>query len=267
MSAYSNEKGSQALSSQTAPQEFSKDFLPSLPQVSAELESFFTIARQIEVALGQERGQVRWYREELKESSQRENKLKSQLGSQLASQQHIEKAHQEELNDLFNQNETLRNEKKKSEIEMALLKSTIEHTERNEGSLKSTLKSFQMTEKNRIEHTEHLTQELNTIRNELNRYKRAWGQISSLNQKAKETLHRSLDLTRKIEELSESIEKEKSRREYLEELLRKEKREKQVALTCLHSAETNLSHVTRDLDEIRRQKAKNLETGEIQLKF
>jgi chromosome segregation ATPase len=286
MSAYANGRGSQifsfsAAATSAAHGEEINHSLPSLPQIGSELESFFSIARQIEAALVQERTNHRKLREEFRElqmkssrfTTEYENKLKDvvsreeKLKGQISAHQQTEKSLHDQINEFCQQIDRLREEKKKAEIDLEILNSNFNLAKKSEESMKATIKSLQHSERSRNDHEQHLTRELSSIRNELLRYKRAWSQISAIDHKAKQALERSADLTRKFDEISDEWRKEKTHREKLQEQLHKEKREKQVALTCLHTTEARLSQVTRELEEIRKQQMKRMNDGKIELKF
>jgi chromosome segregation ATPase len=292
MSAYSKREGSQVIAlslqnqngglssngNQSRPME---QLLPTLPQIAHELESFFSIARQIETALLQERTQVRKYRDELRDLQLKHSKFSAdidvrikeflateeKLKSQLVAQQQNEKGLHDQINELCNQIEKLRDERKKGEVELEILKANQEHLKRSESTLKTTLKSFHSGEKTRHEHTLQLSQELSSIKAELTRYQSAWTQVSQMNAQAKQTIHNSIEIKKQLEETLEKAKQEKKRRESCEEALQKEKREKQVALTCLHSAESRLAQAARELDDYRRRQSESIDDGGLKLKF
>lgn len=235
------------------------DHLPSLPQIGNDLESYFVAARHIEAALLQERGNLRKTRDELREfqvkytrlTSETEGRLREgmareeRLHSQIQSYQQTEKSLRDQLEASFKQVDLLKEDKKKLDLQIELLKANLSYFREREESVKEIINAKQ----------------------ELDRYKAAWSRVVAMDHQARKTLKDSEKLQKSLAELTGVLQQERRRCEILEESLTKEKREKQAALTCLHSAEAKLNQVQRSLEHLQNQNEKNFTDPELELKF
>lgn len=264
MSAYTNGRGSQIIAfsggaGNANPEAF--EHVPVLPQIGNELEHYFSAARQIEAALIQERSHLKKAKEELKDlqvkysrlSFETENKLRDQVTKEERLSAQVLVLHQNEKNlrgqidELLKNISNLQEEKKKIEFNSDLLKTNLDYLKKREGSVN----------------------ELEATRNELQRYKNAWASVVAMERKAKVAIQEAETAKKIIDQLNEAFGKEKVRASHLEDSLNKEKREKQIALSCLHSTEDQLVRVNRVLEDARRQPEKELDFSHqgIQLKF
>lgn len=251
-----------------APTQEPQEPLPTLPQIATELEAYFTAARQMETALIQERANTRKAREEFhdfqlkasRQATEMENRFREysiredRLKSQFQSFQQNEKANLAQIQELGRVIENLKEEKKKHELDAELLRANLEHFKQREDSLKTTFQSLQAHEQARIDHLAQLTRDLDQARAEVGRFKASWAQVSAMDQKAKQLINEFHSAQRRVEELTQAREADKKRFEDLEQMLAKEKREKQVALSCVHTAESKLAQLTRDVEKAQRQK-------------
>ncbi len=168
--------------------------------------------------------------------------------------------------------ETVQKEKKELVIHVELLRAKLEQYQQREESLKDQekllkqlLQSSQANEKSQVSQVEKLTQDLNRASSELQRYKSSWGKAVAAEQRTKEIFQESSELKRRLEEMKEILSNEKNRNDILDERVKKEGREKHIALTCLHTAEARLSQVTRELDELRERLNRSFEENSVRL--
>ena len=259
--------------------------LPSLPHVSSELERYFLAARQIEAALAQQQLVSKRYEEELRDLQLqyskmaldsdnrirdyilREERLKSQLNTQLMTYQQTEKALQNQVGEFSRQLERDRDERKKSELDVELLKANLEYMKQREESLSTVVKTLQDNEKSRISNISELTHQLRTVGAELRRYKAAWAQVAAIDRKAKSILLENPSLKSTIEEMKVSLESEKRRHDGIEDLLARERRDKRAALTCFHTAEAKLTQVTWELENMKKRYEQNITGTGFELKL
>jgi chromosome segregation ATPase len=176
------------------------EILPPLPKIENDIQAYTTLARKIEAALIQEKSNSKQYREDLILFQQKYNRFvgevetqfrehllrEEQLKAQISNYQQIEKSTQLQMNDLLRELSSLRDFKKKAELEMELMRTTIETTKHREGMLQNSLSSVQTNEKTHLQRIEELTKELGTVQKELNRYQASWGQVSGYHQRAKQ---------------------------------------------------------------------------------
>jgi chromosome segregation ATPase len=250
--------------------------LPSLPHVSSELERYFLAARQIEAALNQQRMISKRAEEELRDLQLqysrlalesdtkirdyvlREDRLKSQLNTQLMTYQQSEKALQNQVAELSRQLERDRDERRKYELDVELLKANLDYMKQREESLSQTIKNLHGNEKSRVDHTSQLTQELRKVESELRRYKAAWAQVVATDRNAKAILLENPNLKSTIEDLKSTLEAEKRRNDGIDELLKRERRDKRAALTCFHTAEAKLAQATWELENMKKRYEQNI---------
>lgn len=222
------------------------DGLPSLPKIGQELGIYFNAAQRLETALAQERTQLRKWSEEyrnlhdkfsrlsvVEENNRRDYRMKEdRLRTELAISQQNERQYREKLEELSRQIGKAWEGKKEAESEV-----------------------------------ERLSGNFASVKNELDRYKASWQQVQAIDQKAKQVIQGSGDTRKRLEELSVILSNEKRRNENLEEAVKKERREKQLALTHLHSAEERLEHMTRLLEKIRSGSEQNMRESGLNLQF
>ncbi len=254
--------------------------LPTLPHVSSELERYFLAARQIEAALTQQKLISNRYGEELRdlqlqysklasESDHRirdyilrEDRLKSQLNTQVITYQQTEKVLQNQVAELSRQLEKDREERRKSELDIELLKANLDYMKQREESLSTTVKSFQENEKSRIENIAQLTQQLRDIGAELHRYKLGWNQVVVAERKAKAIMLENPSLKSTLEQIKTALDAEKRKNDNMEELVKRERRDKRAALTCFHTAEAKLTQANWELQNMKKRYEQNIaETG------
>jgi len=281
MSAYVNEKGGQVFAFNGNSQTISasqSDLPPTLPKFSSELEAFILVARKIETALHQERAQSDKLRNEMMELQQkcaqslvdfqnkareyamREESLKTRFASreetfksEIQSREQTEKSLHQQIEDQNRQADVLREERRKALSDMEFYKAHLDNYKRRERSLAFTLQNVQASEKTRADQIEKLSQEVQRLKKELSQYQVAWMHVQEMDRKAKQVQAESAVLKRNMEEIGEALTAEKMRREKAEELIKKEKRDKEIALSCLHKAEEKLSHqIVKDSTDDRR---------------
>jgi chromosome segregation ATPase len=152
--------------------------------------------------------------------------------------------------DLSARLERAKDEAKKKDIQIEILHSNLEHSQR--------------TEHTNATRAEDLSRDLKSLQEELRRYKSAWQQMG---RQAKDASQKTTDLVQKLEELSETVSSEKRKNEYLEELMRKEKRDKHLALTCLHTAESKLAQLSQVVENLEKQRTQTIQETGLELKF
>jgi chromosome segregation ATPase len=290
MSAYAKGPGSQVISftppvSHSPPQSHQNpetfDHLPSLPQIAGELESYFNIARQIEAHLIQERSLARKYRDELRDLhgkysrltaesesrgrdiALREERIKQQLGAFQKNDQLL----RQQIHEQAQQIGSFYEDRKKFDLDHELLKSTLENYKNREESLKRSLQSAQANDKFRTDREERLKKELQTVQFELQRYKAEWNKVAAMDQKARHVIDDSYESQRKVEELTAMLDHERRRREDSDESAKKENREKQIALSCLHAAESRIAQISHELENLRDRVGSSFEGTCLELKF
>ncbi len=82
-----------------------------------------------------------------------------------------------------------------------------------------------------------------------------------MDRKANQILGEHTEGKQKIEDLTASLSIEKRRREDFEELVKKERRDKQIALSCLHEAEAKLESLRNQIYQ-RDQEMERLKVNE-----
>jgi chromosome segregation ATPase len=254
--------------------------LPSLPHVSSELERYFLAARQIEAALTQQKLAAKHYENELRDlqlqysrlasesenrirdAILREDRLKSQLNTQQITYQQTEKVLQNQVSELSRQLEKDREERRKLDLDNELLKANLDHMKQHAESQSTMAKALQENEKSRLGNISQLSQQLRAAESELRRYKAAWDQVVSTDRKAKAILLENPNLKSTLEEMRALLASEKRRNEGLEDLLKRERRDKRAALTCFHMAEAKLTQASWELENMKKRYEQNIvETG------
>ena len=269
MSAYTEKRNPQIFSLPTAskpnPTTHLFEELPALPKIAQELSHFFAIAKQIEVLLLEERTKLRELQEQVRETLLKNSKItlesdnlskeatlrEEQLKLQITAYQQAEKSLKNHIEGLHRQINCLREEKKKSELQIELLGASLQQSQNKEKNSENHIGILSLREKSYQDRIHDLQTHCETLKKELDQYKAAWRRISEIDQKAKEVFTQFHQAQSKNKDLSENIEIEKKRRDHLEEVLKKEKKEKEVALTCLHSSESRLSKITQELETLR----------------
>jgi chromosome segregation ATPase len=333
MSAYSNGTKSQIISLPGVTKTLSPDRLDRnslLPQIVSELESYFSVAHQMENTLAQERVEKKKFQDQLQELqvkfndtsrelnnkieifTLREKELQSQLAhyqkneqelkkielaliqertlrekaqslyrdlyykfmalsskaqensraqvvhteqlkSQIVFHQENEKKYQNQIEKLSRQIENFIHEKKRTEIDLELSQAKFEKLEEKEETYRVA-----------SEQVQELKQKLQETRQSLKQYYHAWKQLDV---QAKQVFQGNEDSRRKIQELTESLEATKRRADHYEELMKKEKRDKQIALSCLHTAEARLAHATREIQTLQTSETSQIQDQGLELNF
>jgi chromosome segregation ATPase len=261
------------------------DSLPCLPHVSSELEKYFSVARRIEASLTQQKLLCRRYEEELRELQLqysklasdsdnrirdyllREDRLKSQLNTQVSTYQQTEKVLQNQISELSRQLERERDQRKKSELDSEILRANLDYMKQREESLNNMIKTLQEGEKARTENIAQHSKQLQSVIPELNRYKAAWAQVLERDKRAKEIIFENPSLRSRIDDLKSLLENEKKRNESAEEFIKRERREKRAALTCLHTAESKLNQAYFELEQMKKRYEENVQDVGFELKI
>ncbi len=245
------------------------------------IQQIATLTQQLKKELSLHKSMETQYREKFKnlhnqytQVYQYADALKKQLETReehfkfetAASQQNI-KGLQEHIQELTRQIESIKIENKKLELNCELLKANLAHYKQREASLKDTIQNLESRDRTDLDQSEKYKKEINKLWTELSQYKAAWGKIATIDQKSKEIQKESIANQRKIEELTESLSAEKQRHDRLDELLRKERGEKQLALTHLHTAEARLAQSHRELEALRMKELEKQEDPGLDLEF
>jgi chromosome segregation ATPase len=106
--------------------------------------------------------------------------------------------------------------------------------------------------------------ELQATQKELNRYQSAWKDVQSQLTQVQENGN---SFRRRFEDLRERMEASKKQIEFLQESLKKEKRDKQIALSCLHTAETKLEQLNQLIEEMKLRQPERFSAQGLELKF
>lgn len=259
MSAYSKisliseKQGDQFSPSAEAPIHASEDYpYPTLPKIEGEIEKFVSIAKSIELALIQERSLTRRYRQELWDLQNQFSKYADEVKIQTKTQEESHK----KLGEALKEAERLKEEKGKLDIELDIARTGMEKLRRQGESVRSELAGYEFEKKSVLDQLQAMRQELSETRARLQKYELAWVRVQKLEAHAKSTLERAQLLERKLAETQEDLTREKRIRNHCDETLEKERREKKIALNCLHNAETQLANITREMDDLRRRKAR-----------
>jgi chromosome segregation ATPase len=207
----------------------------------------------------------------LQESVNRQAQYRSQLQLQKNNEVHLKA----QIESLLRQVKRLQEDAKKTEIETELLKAQWQAAKQQEQEIKTSLRTIRSNEG---QQTNQLNQELLQVRAELKKYKAAWSQAGHKirqsthhatvsTRRSDELARRSDELSRRVEELREALATERRRSEHLEELMKKEKREKQLALSHLHAAESRMAQLNHAIENLRRQDSQNIQRTGLELQF
>lgn len=219
------------------------------------------------------------YRSHLQSTSQREASLKAlvenlraseklhaasvlQLQSQLAEYERTEKTTLEQAETARKELEVYRAQNKKLEVDDGVLSAKLAYYQERE---KVTLAEIETLKANATSHSESLkklSDELARTRHELNRYKSAWPNITALQNQATRASNENEKFQEQIENLQKALDGNKGRLAQVEESMNKEKRDKQIALNCLHTAEAKIEELTQEL-ELVRQRAVESQPGQV----
>jgi chromosome segregation ATPase len=233
--------------------------LPALPQIGRELESYFAIARQMELALAQERSANRRLRDEhrdlqpryaraiadaearLKDAQSREDRSRAEQAELRTHIEELDRSNARLKAELERAQREWLEDRKRLELDCALSKSSLDHLKVQEESAKGYLSTFQQKEQGYVEKASTLEKELKTAQKELGRYQAAWGKVSAMDRQARQILAQSDETQLKLQEVSSQLTVERKRREEFEHALRRERREKEIALKCLREAEEKMT--------------------------
>lgn len=249
---------------------------PSLPKIGGDLENYLRIARQIETALAREREELKRYREEFYRLRMRHSNLTAEveagarefaakeelLKSQLFSFQKNEKTFQEQILRLNRHIQELTHREENLKAHLATAYEAEKRTEKlraetshNLDQLKQEMHKLRMEHASFEEETQKLKATIAHLQKELARYQTAWTQVSTIDAQAKKSLkdldtaRQELEITRQtITELENSLSVEKKHREKVEELLNREKREKQLALAHLQNVEAKIAQMEQEAE-------------------
>jgi chromosome segregation ATPase len=168
--------------------------------------------------------------------------------------------------------EQLKEDKKKLKIENELQTATLDQKIKMESSYKQQIYSLKSEFLALQTHIAHQKQTYaNDIQNLRMREQSFRAHINGLNQNlAQSTLgleQSSSHLQKKLSEAQDLLEQEKRKNIHLEELFIKERREKQLALTHLHAAESRISLVSQEVDELKNREFQNSKNGAIKIQF
>ena len=276
--------------------------LPILPKIDQELEAYFQIARQLEAALQQERNAVRRSHDQLRELIRRnevladeKRKLEQELSlmksnfeqqsqrdqtiknRELEIRKRTESSLQDQLRDLSVQLEEAVHEKKKVELNTELIKANLDFMKQREKGWSTAMQGFQTREaayqKIGVELTHYKTalgqarSEIAHWKTEIQRFKTAWTQVSSIQARSQQVVEESGETKRKLEEMAETLSESRGRVESTLEQVRKEKRDKQIALNCLHTAEKRIDQLTEELERLRNHALEQASNREVELKL
>jgi len=298
MSAYSGPRSAQLINL-SAGGLGGHERLPLLPEIGRELEAYFAVAKQLEAGLGHERALTKKLKEDLedlqaryaravadaelrlKELHLRDEKMREQVNVyHRRDQMHAQEVDQlkREIERLREENASLRREhdqdqrdkldaQRKHELELGLLRANLDHLKQREESTKSMLTSLQFKEGTFETKVQELERQRDAIQAELGRYKSAWSQAVAADRRARQIMESSREHQFKAQELIEQLAIEKRRREEVEGSISKERREKQIALNCLQTAETQIDELKRELQALRERAVRKFDDRTIELQF
>lgn len=261
MSAYSKGGDGQVISlpnvgNKVASEGVAAPAFQPLPKVGAELEAFLVAAKQNESALLYEKQLSRKYKEEGQELQVRCSRLHAEIenarrevaGWEDRAKSHASAIHQQEklfqerirdlsarVEELEGHENFLKRQAQSDQLGAARLQQQV--TELKQKDEKATVDYRKI----KGEATE-LKAALHKTREELRRYQAAWSQIAAMDRKAKDVLREFQEIQVKLEKTREELAVERRHREKMEEIVKKERREKEIALSCLQTAEDKLDH-------------------------
>jgi hypothetical protein len=237
-----------------------------LPKIGIELEAFLIAAKQNETALLQEKQLSRKYKEEAQEFQVRCTRLQGELEnirrevaswedrakshtSALRQQEKIFQDRVRELNarveEMLRRENHIRAQAQTDQLECARLRQQVDDLKQKNDSSVSIGRKFEAE-------VFQLKLDLQKQQRELKRYQAAWVRISEMDQRAKEILGTHEENKQKLSKLDEELGTERRLREKMEELYKKEKRDKEIALSCLQTAEVKMEHLSHELNQLRR---------------
>lgn len=191
------------------------------------------------------------YRKRLQIMNEREEAARVSVSRAASATRESEMAQGQRLAQLQSQVEQLRSElhraqlarveeRKKAEIEIELARATIEHLKQREESLRSQSRFSEVD-----------AAELEKLRREIHHYRSRWADAQNAVRQATSATQELEKERTKAEALRERLEIEEKRREDAENSAKKERRDKQIALNCLHSAEERIDRLTHDVQKVR----------------
>ena len=131
---------------------------------------------------------------------------------------------------------------KKKDMEIELLGAKLDFMKQKEGLVSAESSKIPA-----------LTSELEKTKFELNRYRLAWKNVTATQQQAIRSIQEASEIRSKLENMNLTLSMMKQQLEGSEEILKKERRDKQIALDCLQSAEKRLDEVTKELERLHAQ--------------
>lgn len=196
------------------------------------------------------------------------------LKSKISLQMQNDRQAQEQIKSLNRQIESFKDGNKQADLDQELLKVKLQHAKQMEDSLRAAMHNTQHTEKSYMNQIEQLKTELadskkatetaqryaDEMRKKFEEFRMSSdGSKASLyqyQQALREANHRlrqvyqsSNGWKKKLEELQEQLASERRKYDELEERMKKEKRDKQIALNCLHTAESRMANLAKVAEE------------------
>lgn len=290
MSAYSKEPASLTAEFEresAMPPQVTETF-PALPPIGREVELFFSAARQMETLVAQLRSQNRKIRDEMAEMQVRcsrivadaEMRLKEANIRENRDKDHISALQKTErlLQDLVRERDALKaeaeriqvdrmEERRRLELDLEIARASGDTLKNREEAMKSTVNAFAFKEKAYETKLKELTRDLGTARDELQKYQTAWTKVVAADRAARSKLGELGDLKARVQDLTDALAKEKHGRDELEEAVRREKRDKQIALSCMQKAELRVADLEREIVEIRDHLSKKIDHAGLELGF
>lgn len=166
----------------------------------------------------------------------------------------------DQIKELSRKLEHLQNERRKDELNLEILKSKLIHSQSREQSHCQNLARLESQDKHTTEKVdtdrrtiEQLTKELEQVKKELAQAKASWARVDAMYRKAQASLTQTNGSREKVAELTELLSSERNRYLMLQETLVKERRDKQIALKCLHDAEIKLEQALYEGQSMKKQ--------------
>ena len=178
-----------------------------------------------------------------------------QLQTQISDYERREKQHQDHIQNLTQELETLRRADRKNEVDEGIWSAKVDYHRKREQSVAGELEQSRRNVQLQGEDIKRLTDESHRVRQELNHYKSQWPNVSALQEKSAQMSKTNHELQENLQKVSEQLERFKNQLAHAEELRNKEKRDKQIALNCLHTAESKIEELTQEIDAMKTRAA------------
>lgn len=230
----------------------------SIPKMVEELEHFFSIARQWEAQLRTEREQSRRLQGENAALAREVARLESEMENARTGQEQLqrrEKTLKDQINDQARQMDRLRSdierarsetheERRKQELENEIHRSQLETIKRRDELSRS---EYAQMQRQLAAAQDQITQ----LRAYAERARAGWQEMQKASHKANLILSDYERARSSAEGASAQLEAERRRREDLDQAIAKERRDKQIALNCLKTAEDRISQLEKELETLR----------------